>query len=171
MCVVLWCHHVLQCQQPPYSLLLSNYRCLLVLHVCFTGHRVISLSPHPLSPSKSPPPPSSFLLTEMTINPVSGHRGSNTGRTPSLWSRARPGCLFLGPGYGSSEDWLFVEQLLEPEALLAEFIFIVAVDTWGGILTRGCYLIILLRNKQRNAPLCSKTTKLRNSVPPIASLW
>lgn len=122
--LVLWCHHVLQCQQ--LAQYLSICCVFFVLHTClsFTGHSYhlsflissslssfiylfISPSSSSLCPltTNSPltplPTPHPFLLTEMA-----GNRGSSTGRTPSIWSRARPRCLFFGSGYGFSEDWL-----------------------------------------------------------------
>lgn len=91
----------------------------------------------PVSPPLSPlflSIPSLLLFSPSNGNkPVSGRRGSSMGCTPSTWSQAHPGCLFLGPGYGSSEDWLVAEQLLGPAWLLQNYSFVWETDTWGGI--------------------------------------
>lgn len=77
LCVVLWCHHVLQCQQPPYSLLLSNYRCVSFSFTCLF---FISRTPGYLSVSPSSLPlkvPSTTLLLSSHWN----------GNKPSEWSQ------------------------------------------------------------------------------------
>lgn len=51
----------------------------------------------------SRPSSQSVLPSLNGIKPVSAHEGSGSGRTPSAWTAACPGCLYLGRGSCSSE--------------------------------------------------------------------
>lgn len=65
----------------------------------------------------SRPSSQSVLPSLNGIKPVSAHEGSGSGRTPSAWTAACPGCLAAVPA--PLRDSV-VKQLLEPAVLFAE---------------------------------------------------